>query len=276
MDFKKIIPHTALGDLIECYIYSRFDFAKHQNISTENNFLPTHRQLMLIDLDDVVYLRKADEKVFLKREAMVLPGTHLKNVIVKFSGAYHRSICVCFQPGGLHRLLGLPMHEMVNKDYSGSELLGKAPEELCERLKNSTNEANLWLILDQYFLSLQTRLKPINKVDILIREIDKNPQVSTSIDEISLRTNTSVRQLERLFKQRLGVGPKVYFRLVRFSNAHSLKEHCPKMPWTKIAYEAGYYDQMHLIKDFKEFTGFTPTAVIKDAQSTLQFQILDY
>lgn len=44
------------------------------------------------------------------------------------------------------------------------------------------------------------------------------------------------------------------------------------MSWTKIAYELGYYDQMHMIESFKEFTGFTPSAMIKDSESTIQFQ----
>src|SRR5690606_20123051 len=123
--------------------------------------------------------------------------------------------CVCFRPGGLHRPLSLPMHEMLNQDCSGSELLGKASEALCERLKNASCETNLWLILDQFFLSLQTRLKPINKIDPLLREMETHPLVPASIDEISLRTNMCKRQTERLFNQRLGVSPKVYFRLMR-------------------------------------------------------------
>jgi transcriptional regulator GlxA family with amidase domain len=71
----------------------------------------------------------------------------------------------------------------------------------------------------------------------------------------------SIRQFERQFKQRIGLSPKFYSRLIRFSNAWILKENNPNLTWTTIAHQSGYYDQMHLIKDFKEFAAVNPKQI---------------
>src|SRR6188472_3728787 len=67
----------------------------------------------------------------------------------------------------------------------------------------------------------------------------------------------SIRQLERLYQQRIGLSPQLYARLVRFTQAWIIKEGNPFIKWTQLAYQCGYSDQMHLIHDFKGFTGIT-------------------
>ena len=69
----------------------------------------------------------------------------------------------------------------------------------------------------------------------------------------------SVRTFERRFIEQVGISPKLYSKLLRFNDASLMKSMHPEKSWTSIAYECNYYDQMHLIKDFKQFSGYTPT-----------------
>lgn len=55
------------------------------------------------------------------------------------------------------------------------------------------------------------------------------------------------------------VSPKLFCRLVRFQNTLTRALTSPPESWAGAALELGYYDQAHLITEFKEFTGFTPT-----------------
>jgi len=59
---------------------------------------------------------------------------------------------------------------------------------------------------------------------------------------------------------RIGTTPSMFIRQARFTKAFRLKRCHPQLSWTSIAYECGYFDQMHLIHDFKLFTASTPTA----------------
>ena len=83
----------------------------------------------------------------------------------------------------------------------------------------------------------------------------------------------SNRQFERVFRNRIGLLPKFFSRLVRFSRAWLIKETQPDIHWLHLAHECGYYDQMHFIRDFKEFTGANPSqieAALHDAPVSLK------
>ena len=64
------------------------------------------------------------------------------------------------------------------------------------------------------------------------------------------------------------MNPKMYSRILRFSKAYRLREAFPHLSWVKIAYEAGYYDQMHMIRDFKDFAGVNPSAIEQELYVT--------
>jgi AraC-like DNA-binding protein len=69
----------------------------------------------------------------------------------------------------------------------------------------------------------------------------------------------SVRQLERGFRRVIGTSPKVFARTVRFEQAQRRLMFDPDADLTQLAYECGYFDQAHFIKDFKAFAGKTPS-----------------
>ncbi len=67
------------------------------------------------------------------------------------------------------------------------------------------------------------------------------------------------RQFERKFNEHMGVSPKLYARIIRFDYVFRLKNRHPEKDWLSIALECGYHDYQHLAKEYKEFTGCTPT-----------------
>jgi transcriptional regulator GlxA family with amidase domain len=94
-----------------------------------------------------------------------------------------------------------------------------------------------------------------------------------NIDQLAKLSCISIRQLERQFNERIGMPPKLFSRLVRFSHAWIMREKNPNISWLKIAHACDYADQMHMIRDFKEFAGVTPTLLQNDLQkSTLRLQ----
>lgn len=64
---------------------------------------------------------------------------------------------------------------------------------------------------------------------------------------------------DRQFKERTGVNPKLYERIIRFDKAFRVKNSQPRFDWLRIAVECGYHDYQHLSKAYKDFTGLTPT-----------------
>lgn len=137
----------------------------------------------------------------------------------------------------------------------------------------ATSFFNMKLIVDQFLLNHVGRLKPTLPIDQVLPLLIKERGL-LKIDQLASHACLSIRQFERVFQQRIGLLPKHYSRLVRFAQAWIMKEQQPDTSWFKIAMECGYFDQMHLIRDFQEFAGVTPS-VIESAISTSEVKFFN-
>jgi AraC-like DNA-binding protein len=82
------------------------------------------------------------------------------------------------------------------------------------------------------------------------------------LDWVARQAGMSERQFRRRCLEESGLAPKQLCRVLRFRRACELGGR--GLPWGLIAAEAGYFDQAHLIRDFREFTGATPMSVFSN------------
>jgi transcriptional regulator GlxA family with amidase domain len=82
-----------------------------------------------------------------------------------------------------------------------------------------------------------------------------------------------IRQFERRFIQQVGMRPKLFARITRFEAALESKARFATRSWTEVAHDFGYYDQMHMVHDFAEFTGGTPTETLTQLETVFVEQI---
>ena len=176
-------------------------------------------------------------------------------------GRNHLMIKIGFQPGALHRLLGEPMHKMLPyKNYDGEAVFGSHIKYVINALANASDFETMKNIADDFMFSLLHKITKPVVIDSIIPQIIKHGGI-IKIDNLVKQSYMSNRQFERAFKNRIGVSPKFYSRLVRFGKAWLLKENNPHFRWTKVAYDCNYFDQMHLIRDFKEFANTNPKEI---------------
>lgn len=83
-----------------------------------------------------------------------------------------------------------------------------------------------------------------------------------SVEDLAQNLKISTRHLERKFDERIGLSPKQLCQIFCFKNIFYLLTQFPQ-DWASIALECGYYDQAHLIRDFKRYMGLSPNAYIK-------------
>jgi transcriptional regulator GlxA family with amidase domain len=84
----------------------------------------------------------------------------------------------------------------------------------------------------------------------------------------------SPRQFERRFLAQVGVPPKLYARIIRFNAALDHKLRCPSHTWSRIAIDQDYYDQMHLVRDCRAFTGESPSRFLAQLDVLPEFHTL--
>jgi methylphosphotriester-DNA--protein-cysteine methyltransferase len=91
-----------------------------------------------------------------------------------------------------------------------------------------------------------------------------------AVNELCVAVAVGERQLERAFKKYVGLTPKFYMRIIRFSHIfHAFTT--GKDNWAQLGLEAGFYDQSHFIKNFKAFTGEDPSAYFFDDPTMANF-----
>lgn len=252
-------PHPALKGFVNNIMINemRFD-AKENTRSFSIPPLPEHSLMFYVrDRVDVGYISK-EKKETLSHSIVVGPNVS-RHVITP--GHEHLVINVGFQPGGLYRFLGIPMNELSCKDaFDGQEMLGNEVNEVSDQLREADSFCNMKIIVESFLFRHADRLKQTLPIDHVLPLLIKERGL-IKIDQLASDACLSIRQFERVFHQRIGLPPKFFSRLVRFSHAWFIKEQHPDIQWIKIAYECGYFDQMHLIRDFQEFAGVNPSSI---------------
>lgn len=176
-------------------------------------------------------------------------------------------IQVVFQPGGMYRLLNIPMKEMMGRSFDTTLFFGSEVDDILQQLGEAA-DYNMMIDIIQIWLLKKVRLlKMILPVEQVLMQSIQNGNVG-NIDALARQSCVSTRQLERQFSERIGMPPKLFARLVRFSKAWNMRERIPGITWLSIAHSCGYADQMHMIRDFKTFAGVTPTILQTDLEKS--------
>jgi AraC-like DNA-binding protein len=162
-----------------------------------------------------------------------------------------------FHPQGLKSFVSISLNEINDSAVSIDQLWGAAARELEDRILHAGHNEDRVRIVEDFLLQ-KLSPSPVNHlVGRSVTMIDQQKGL-VSIDELSLRLNTSRRHLERQFISATGLSPKQYGRITRLQYILSLAEQGKFNTLTDLAYDAGFYDQAHFIKDFKTFTGLSP------------------
>jgi|SRR5690242_7592265 len=252
-------PHPALTEFVNNIMIHQVIFDSKQ-IPNSFSVPPLPENSLFFYVRDKSYAEDISTKEKETLSSCIIVGPNLNRHIIT-PGRNHLMIRVGFQPGGLYRFLGIPMNELLSNDaFNAADFLGKEIGEVQEKLQMAVSFEEMKLIVEKFLLRYVNKLKqalPIDKVLPLI--IQQRGLVN--IDQLASQACLSIRQFQRVFRQRIGLPPKHFSRLVRFAQAWIIKEQQPDCSWIKIAHECGYFDQMHLIRDFHEFAGVNPSVI---------------
>ena len=252
-------PHPALKGFVNNIMMHEVKF---DTTKTQCTFsippLPEHFLMFFIEdipgAEDVTTKKKET----LSSSIVVGPNT---NRHIMTPGRNHLMVKVGFQPGALYRFLGIPMNELLcNNAFNAVDFLGNEMSEVNDQLKHAVSLAEMKIIIEDFLLKHLYKLKPALPIDQVLPLLIKERGL-LKIDQLASHACLSIRQFERVFQQRIGLAPKHFSRMVRFSHAWIMKEQQPGTSWIRIAHECGYFDQMHLIRDFYEFAGVNPSSI---------------
>ena len=183
-----------------------------------------------------------------------------------------QSFIIMFQVHGLTDLFGVPSSEVINRTYDADAVIGKPIRELEQRLGNCETFQQRGSVANHFFAE---RLKDARNADRMTFAANRilNSGGNLSSAELARQAGVGVRQFQREFSARFGASPKLFSRVVRFQSALDTKARSSTKSWTDVAHEFGYYDQMHMVHDFREFTGESPTEILGQMELLFRAQI---
>lgn len=169
-----------------------------------------------------------------------------------------RDFAVAFHPTGFHRLFGTPMNELTDQVVEASQLLGAGVRQLHDRLQSAVGLDVMARLTEDFLQGWLPRARPFHPVQVAASQvIARHGRVT--IDHLARTVDLSGRQLERRFLEQVGIPPKLYCRISRLAYTLRLKEVTPRRTLTELTYLAGYFDQNHMVKDFRALAGTSPS-----------------
>jgi AraC-like DNA-binding protein len=263
MEVKVYTPHPALQEFV-------------MNISTihvvlpegmeeaSSPYPPTPFQSLLFYCNDPVSMSRNLAGEYDKQPLTVLVGPQLSRVNIKVHRQL-RAIRVDFFPGAMYRLLGVPMQELSDQGFDARDFLDIRI--IIDQLQLISNLEDGKIVVENFLIEQTKYLRPGLPFDAALRQLFLK-HGNIPIEEIASLACLSLKQFERKSQERLGMNPKMYARILKFSKAYRLHEASPALTWTQIACDSGYYDHMHMIRDFKAFAGVNPSIIEAQLLST--------
>ena len=271
MIFELFKPTDLLGRFVDNIVFYK-DYAPEHSIE---KLMPDAHTYLLFNLDDT------PKYIFDNVSLMPIQ----KCTGVWFSGMMHQSISIsagnmssmmviCFKPGGAYSLLNFPMHLVGNAVVDAHAVIGPETATIMDQIQNTSCVSAK---IDVVCTWLNDRISPDGKplfIDYAISRLTSDPAISTInavADEIGICGKTFVRS----FKEYIGMTPKYFQRVLRFNQVLDTIDSSGDASWTSIAHDCGYYDQAHFIREFKHFSGYTPTVFSTQRGDRVNFIAVD-
>jgi AraC-like DNA-binding protein len=195
-------------------------------------------------------------------ERELLPDGRTRLVLRVLDGADRGDLTIVrFKPGWAALLFGVPASALTDRLVGIEDLWGQQGGELCGELVATRGVTEVVSRLSDAFARRSRDGAEPASASLARRAVRLLEGEEVRVERVAQRLGVTARHLRRAFAESVGIGPKDFARTVRLQRAVRRAE--TTCDWGRIATDVGYYDQAHLIGEFRELVGLTPVAYAK-------------
>ena len=203
-------------------------YIRHYWILQDDAAVPVSERTLPIGCMQLVFHK--GKQLFLQNDSKLQPQSFICGQSVGFSDVLSTGriemITVVFQPYAAKALLHIPVHLFHGKDVAMDEVEDVELSDLAKQVTDTSDNIVCIRLIEQFFLRRLYAFSGYN-----------------------------LKRMSAVFQE---INPKEYLRIVRMQRALFLLQQDATLPFAQVAYECGYSDQSHMIKEFKLFSGYTP------------------
>jgi AraC-like DNA-binding protein len=250
-------PRPPLDAFVKCFWYFHSYSVGHDR----ERALPTGTTELVLNLGEApMHIFRDDKDVVGQRfDRSVVCGPHSRYFVLGTSKS-GPVVGIHFRPGGASPFFGCPADELSDRHVALEDLCGSWAREMRDRLLTPTSSPSRMLRLLEdvlrYRLTKPHLLHPA--VAHAIRKLIVSPDLP-SIRQVQGETGYSPKRFIELFNGSVGLTPKVFSRIQRFQAVIARIARGDRVDWAGVAVDGGYCDQSHLNREFRVFSGVTPT-----------------
>jgi AraC-like DNA-binding protein len=189
-------------------------------------------------------------------------GARADPVLLTMSGHMH-GLSITLHPGATLGLFGVPANELTALTVPWDDIVPKAHRDVPDQLAAAADDITR---VQHVLQSLQALQRPPDPSRQLVEHAARRlgaKMGGMSVRELAGELNLSERRVQQLFASHIGLAPSVWRRLQRLHGTLRLLRTAETPQWAEIALCAGYYDQSHLINEFRALSGLTPQQLVQ-------------
>ena len=253
MDSFQVIQPSAL---LSPYI-------KHYWLMTINDAARSTERVIPTGMMSLMFHR--GERIYSLTENQLQPRAFLCGQDMSYADLIYQGtidmIAVDFRPAGAKAFFKMPMIELFDQAVAVDTLSDPQLIELEKRLSDANDPITCVSLIEQFLYHRLYQLETYNlkRINAVINALSSGEQ---NMEKLAATACLGYKQFKRIFADYIGANPKDYLRIVRFQKALHTLQTQPDIQFNHLAYDCGYYDNSHLIKEFRQFSGYTPSEYI--------------
>jgi len=258
--YQVLAPAPELEAFVECFwdlVASASETPAEPEI-----VLPDGKTELIVHFGDDFFKLERNPKTakaeYARQARVLMSGQLTERILLRPSGRTG-VVSVRFKAAGAARFFDLPYGEIVDQVVDFSKYEKEAAFTLAKKIEESSTPALRFQVLQDFLIGRLQRHE--SKEDIFVRQACRyivQSEGAYSVQELVKLIGFSERQLERKFKQQVGITPKLLSRIVRFQKFVAQSRSSKDMNLADASISCGYFDQSHFTRDFMKFSGVSP------------------
>jgi AraC-like DNA-binding protein len=165
-----------------------------------------------------------------------------------------------FHPGGFRPLVKRPVATLRDRVVAAGDVVGIDDRPVARRILGTSDLGEMVEALQEYLLALDPAADPVvGEVRRLVLLAEEDRSI-TRAERLARHGSMSLRSLERLFSEYVGIGPKWVISRCRILDAAAAAHSGESVEWAELALELGFADQAHLTRAFTAVVGTPPAS----------------